>query len=112
MNWTRLAAVVIGAGVASSLTDWFFAGDWLHLRRTYPEIWRAGEGRAIALSAPLPFLTCADFAYLAVRLGQRKANPGDAEGLQEICIDGRLGLRGMGEHTKKPLVTEFSTYLH
>ena len=69
MSWTRLATIVIGAGVASSLTDWFFAGDWLHRRWTYPEIWRAGEGRAIALSAPLPFLTCGVFAYVAARLG-------------------------------------------
>ncbi len=69
MNWTRLATTVIGAGVASSLTDWFFAGDWLHRRWTYPEIWRTGEGRAIALSAPLPFLTCGVFAYVAARLG-------------------------------------------
>jgi len=69
MNWTRLATIVIGAGVASSLTDWFFAGDWLHRRWTYPEIWRPSEGRAIALSAPLPFLTCGVFAYVAARLG-------------------------------------------
>jgi hypothetical protein len=69
MSWTRLATIVIGAGVASSLTDWFFAGDWLHRRWTYPEIWRPGEGRAIALSAPLPFLTCGVFAYVAARLG-------------------------------------------
>jgi hypothetical protein len=69
MNWTRLATIVIGAGVASSLTDWFFAGDWLHRRWTYPEIWRPGEGRAIALSAPLPFLTCGAFAFVAARLG-------------------------------------------
>jgi hypothetical protein len=69
MNWTLLAAIVVGAGVASSLTDWFFAGDWLHRRWTYPEIWRANEGRAIALSAPLPFLTCGVFAYAAARLG-------------------------------------------
>jgi hypothetical protein len=69
MNWTRLASIAIGAGVASSLTDWFFAGDWLHRRWTYPEIWRPGEGRAIALSAPLPFLTCGVFAYVAARLG-------------------------------------------
>ena len=59
MNWTRLAAIVIGAGVASSLTDWFFAGDWLHRRWTHPEIWRQGaEARAIALTVPLPVLTC------------------------------------------------------
>ena len=69
MSWTRLATVVISAGVASSLTDWFFAGDWLHRRWTYPEIWRQGEGRAIVLSAPLPFLTCGVFAYVAARLG-------------------------------------------
>lgn len=69
MNWTRLATIVIGAGVASSLTDWFFAGDWLHRRWTYPEIWRQGEGRAIALSAPLPFLTCAVFTYATAALG-------------------------------------------
>jgi hypothetical protein len=69
VSWTRLATIVIGAGVASSLTDWFFAGDWLHRRWTYPEIWRPGEGRAIALSAPLPFLTCGVFAYAAARLG-------------------------------------------
>lgn len=70
MNWTRLVVVVISAGVVSSLTDWFFAGDWIHQRFTYPEIWRKGsEMRAIALTSPLPFLTCAVFAYLAARLG-------------------------------------------
>jgi uncharacterized membrane protein len=70
MHWMRFALVVLGAGVASSLTDWFFAGDWIHRRYTYPEIWRSGaEGRAIALTSPLPFLTCGFFAYLAVRLG-------------------------------------------
>jgi len=69
MHWTRLVAIVIGAGVVASLTDWFFAGDWLHRRYTYPEIWRQGvEGRAIALSSPLPFLTCGVFAYLTARL--------------------------------------------
>ena len=72
MNWTWLLAIVIGAGVVSSLTDWFFAGDWLHRRYTYPETWRVGaEGRAIALSSPLPFLTCAVFAYTAAWLGIR-----------------------------------------
>lgn len=70
MNWTRLAAVVIGSGILSSLTDWFFAGDWLHRRYTYPEIWRTGnENRAIALTSPLPFVTCGIFAYLIVALG-------------------------------------------
>jgi hypothetical protein len=54
MNWARLAEIVVGTGVVSSLTDWFFAGDWLHRRYTHPEIWRqGGEGRAIALTSPL-----------------------------------------------------------
>ena len=70
MSWMRLVAIILGAGILSSLTDWFFAGDWVHRRFTYPEIWRkGGEGRAIALTSPLPFLTCAVFAYAAVRLG-------------------------------------------
>lgn len=70
MNWVIPVAIVIGAGTVASLTDWFFAGDWIHQRYTYPEIWRTGsESRAIALSSPLPFLTCAAFVYLAFRLG-------------------------------------------
>ncbi|HEY1902907.1 MAG TPA: hypothetical protein VGG56_10770 [Terracidiphilus sp.] len=70
MNWMRFAAIVIGSGCLSSLTDWFFAGDWIHRRFTYSEIWRkGGEGRAIALTIPLPFLTCTIFAYSAARLG-------------------------------------------
>lgn len=69
MNWTHFVLVVISAGVVSSLTDWLFAGDWIHQRFTYPEIWRKGsETRAIALSSPLPFLTSAAFAFLATRL--------------------------------------------
>jgi hypothetical protein len=70
MNWMRLIAITLGAGVLSSLTDWIFAGDWIHRRFTYPEIWRQGaEQKAIALTSPLPFLTCGFFAYIAARLG-------------------------------------------
>jgi len=70
MNWMRLVVVAIGAGIVTSLTDWLFAGDWIHRRYTYPEAWRKGaEGRAIALTSPLPFLTCGAFAYGAVQLG-------------------------------------------
>jgi len=70
MNWARLVGVIVGAGVVSSLTDWFFAGDWIHRRYTYPEIWRQGEeGRAIALTSPLPFVTCGVFAFVAAGLG-------------------------------------------
>ncbi len=70
MSVVRLVVIVVGAGVVSSLTDWFFAGDWIHRRYSYPEIWRQGvEARAIALTSPLPFLTCGVFAYVTVRLG-------------------------------------------
>ena len=70
MNWTRMVLIIVGSGVVSSLTDWFFAGDWIHRRYSYPEIWRqGGEGRAIALTSPLPFLTCAVFAFVTARLG-------------------------------------------
>lgn len=70
MNWMRIALVTLGAGVVTSLTDWFFAGDWIHRRYTYPEIWRQGaESKAIALTSPLPFLTCGVFAILSATLG-------------------------------------------
>ena len=70
MNWMRIALVTLGAGVLTSLTDWFFAGDWIHRRYTYPEIWRHGaESKAIALTSPLPFLTCGVYAILSAKLG-------------------------------------------
>jgi hypothetical protein len=70
MNWTRFALITLGTGILTSLTDWFFAGDWIHRRYTYPEIWRQGvEARAIALTSPLPFLTCGVFAYVTTQLG-------------------------------------------
>jgi sterol desaturase/sphingolipid hydroxylase (fatty acid hydroxylase superfamily) len=78
MNWMRFAAVVLGAGVVTTFTDWFFAGDWLHTRLSYPEIWRKGNDlRSVALSMPLPFITSAAFAVLAWKL--------DVEGLRN-CI--------------------------
>jgi hypothetical protein len=70
MTWVRLVAIVLGTGVLTSLTDWFFAGDWIHRHYTYPEVWRQGvEARAIALTSPLPFLTCGVFAYVAALPG-------------------------------------------
>ncbi len=69
MPWAHLAVAAISAGFLSSLTDWFFAGDWLHRRFTYPEVWRTGsEQRAIALTIPLPFVTCAAFLLLCAAL--------------------------------------------
>jgi hypothetical protein len=69
MPWGRLGVVVLVAGFVTSLTDWLFAGGWIQRRWTYQEVWRRDEARAIALTAPLPFLTCAVFSYLAMRLG-------------------------------------------
>jgi len=70
MSWTRFVLITFGTGILTSLTDWFFAGDWIHRRYTYPEIWRQGvEAKAIALTSPLPFLTCGVFAYILARLG-------------------------------------------
>lgn len=69
MQWTRIVLIALGAGVVSSMTDWLFAGDWLHRRFTYPEIWRQGsESRAIAVSSVFPFLTSFIFTCLAARL--------------------------------------------
>lgn len=69
MHWTRIVLITLGTGLVTSMTDWFFAGDWLHRRFTYPEIWREGnESRAIALSSVFPFLTCFVFVCLAARL--------------------------------------------
>ncbi len=69
MNWFRYFLVVAGAGVITSMTDWLFAGDWIHKRFTYPEVWRKGsETKAILVASLLPFLTCAVFAYLAHRM--------------------------------------------
>jgi hypothetical protein len=70
MHWSRLAAIAIGTGILTSLTDWFFAGDWIHRRFTYPEIWRQGsETNAIVVSSTLPFLTCGVFAWVLAWLG-------------------------------------------
>lgn len=69
MNWTRIAMIALASGMITSLTDWLFAGDWIHRRFSYPEIWRQGaESKAIVLTSPLPFLTCLVFACVAARL--------------------------------------------
>jgi hypothetical protein len=73
MNWTRSILAIVAAGIASSLTDWFFMGDLLYkTANKHPEIWRfaggVGESKAIAWSSPLPFLTCAVFIVLCKQL--------------------------------------------
>jgi len=77
MNWSRLVLITLGTGIVTSLTDWLFAGDWIHRRFTYPEVWRQGvEARAIALTSPLPFLTCGVFAFVFARLGFHSVESG------------------------------------
>ena len=69
----RFVLAVLAGGVVASMTDWLFMGDLVYKRfDKHPEIWRfaggQGESRAIAWSAALPFLTCAVFDFLCVRL--------------------------------------------
>jgi len=92
MNWVRFLAITLGAGVVSSLSDWLFAGDWLHRRFTYPEIWRQGaEAKAIALTSPLPFLTCGAFVYAAAMIGIRTV-PASLEFAGAVWVIGPLPL--------------------
>ena len=73
MNLTRLILAILAGGIASSFTDWLFMGDVLYkTANKHPEIWRfpggVGEAKAIAWSAPLPFLTCAVFIVICNQL--------------------------------------------
>jgi hypothetical protein len=58
MNWIRFALVVIGTGILSSLTDCIKLA-----------VEMGNESCAIALTSPLPFLTCGIFVFVIVRLG-------------------------------------------
>jgi hypothetical protein len=73
ISWKGFALTVLASGVASSLTDWLFMGDWIYKRfDRAPEIWRfaggLGENRAIMWASLLPFLTCSVFALLCIHL--------------------------------------------
>jgi hypothetical protein len=73
MPWNRIALAVLASGIVSSMTDWLFMGDWLYKRYDkHPEIWRyrggQGETKAIVCASLLPFLTCAVFVLVCVRL--------------------------------------------
>jgi hypothetical protein len=74
MPWMRIGESALIGGIVTSLTDWLFAGDWLGpFYNKHPEVWRfvggKGEGVAIAWSSPMPFVTCAVFAFLYAKLG-------------------------------------------
>jgi hypothetical protein len=73
MPWVRIVFATMASGIASSMTDWLFMGDWLYKRYDrHPEIWRfpagQGETKAIVWASLLPFLTCAVFALVCARL--------------------------------------------
>ena len=73
MNLTRSIVAILAGGIVSSLTDWLFMGDFLYkTANKHPEIWRfpsgVGEAKAIAWSAPLPFLTYAMFIAICNQL--------------------------------------------
>jgi hypothetical protein len=70
MEWGKFLLAVLCAGLASSMTDWFFAGILFHDKyNAYPEVWRhsggKGETRAVVWSIVLSFFTCAIFIYTA-----------------------------------------------
>lgn len=68
----RVVLAILLSGLAASLTDWFFGGVLFHDKyMAYPEIWRrpagdaGGEGKAIAWSVVLGFVTCGVFILTA-----------------------------------------------
>jgi len=70
MNWMRFLLVVVGAGIAGSLTDWLFMGVLFHDRyNAHPEVWRPGrtDARKIVISTLIATVGSAAFAYLLVR---------------------------------------------
>jgi hypothetical protein len=74
MDWGRVALAVLASGLASSMTDWLFAGSLFHGKyNAYPEVWRypagAGERRAVLWSIVAGFFACAAFTLIVVSLG-------------------------------------------
>jgi hypothetical protein len=74
MEW-KFAAAVLGAGLVSSFTDWFFMGVLFADRyKKYPETWwprasKADETRPILYSTALGFITAACVIGLCAMLG-------------------------------------------
>ena len=67
MSPGHMALAIILSGLASSMTDWFFFGVLFHDKyQAHPEIWRGSvaggaEGKAVAWSILLGFVTCGTF---------------------------------------------------
>ena len=74
MSLGRIILAAFVAGIAASMTDWLFMGDWLYKRYDRnPEIWRVSaqtETKSILWASLFPFLTCGAFAvtYAWLRL--------------------------------------------
>jgi hypothetical protein len=71
MNWKHFLLAVLAAGVASSFTDWLFAGVLFHDKYfAYPEVWRQklrqDDTGAITWSMILGLLTSAAFMATCV----------------------------------------------
>ena len=69
----RFLAVVVGASLITSFTDWLFMGVLFHEKYLHaPEIWRQhpqlSGGRRIFYSEVIGLITCAAFAYLCLTL--------------------------------------------
>lgn len=67
MTLGQLALATLLSGLAVSMTDWLFFGVLFHDKMLlHPEVWRraggGGEGKAVAVSILLGFVTCAGFA--------------------------------------------------
>jgi hypothetical protein len=72
MDW-RFWAVVTGASLISSFTDWLFMGVLFHEKYLHaPEIWRQhpqlSGARRIAYSQAIGVVTCAAYTYLCLSL--------------------------------------------
>ena len=67
MTLGQFALAAVLSGLAASMTDWIFFGVLFHDKMLlYPEVWRArggGEGKAVAVSILLGFITCAGFVF-------------------------------------------------
>src|SRR5690242_3822772 len=74
MNWFRILAAMVAAGVVGSLMDWLFGGVlWHEKYMAYPEVWRnthdkSAEGKAIMWATLLGFLTSGAFVALCAWL--------------------------------------------
>ena len=74
MSPSHIALAILLSGLAVSMTDWFFFGVLFHDKYlAYPETWRGSvaggaEGKAVAWSILLGFVTCGAFVFACAAL--------------------------------------------